>query len=883
MGNPRLHAHGLSQGGSHDTGQLTPASSNVEGPQRGDGESAARHVSKPEASPPVPSPDAEPPRPGSHSAARSCPEIDKLVLRWMSARSGDDIPFYEDVALGSLGVVADRLGIAREEQTGRYRFINAGPEFESQIGHEIADLACDDLAPGYRIGILDCLKRATAHRKPAEGLARCVADGAVATCDVLALPLNNRWGGDLILVYLRQRPVAHDLLGAMYRSTSDGLVALAATVDAGGSPDFQIVSLNGTAATFFGRPEDAICWQLLSDLVPAWGRDGLSAELSRAMARQDRHVFEYAIHRAEAPAVHLRVSVAPIGDLLGVALTDVTEMKHREDSVRLLFENNPMPLLVYRRDGLRVRSVNGAMTQLCGRPAEDLLEQSWPDLFDAGERAALVAAQDRTDGPDAPRSWRLGTGASRTLDVEIYANRLAYRGEDCVLVSVHDVTAQRRAQAQIAYLAHHDDLTGLCNRSLFRKRLGDSLASCRDRGEVLAVLCIDLDHFKRVNDTLGHGAGDRVLRMVGERIAAVIGPEGVAARLGGDEFAVVAAGLSTATEAGNLAEQLIARISAPYLIEGHQAVIGASVGLSLAPGDGSDPDILLHNADIALYRSKTAGRGTLHFFEAGMDEALQARRSLEADLRQALGRNEFELYYQPIVAAGSLAIVGFEALLRWFHPERGAVSPAEFIPVAEEIGIIDTLGGWVLRQACAEAARWPAPCRVAVNLSAAQFRRGDLATSVSDALADSGLDPARLELEITESVFLADSTINLAMLHRLRGLGVAIALDDFGTGYSSLAYLNRFPFDKIKIDRSFIRDMAEDRHGLAIVRAVVSLGDSLGIRTLAEGVETEDQLTRLRQEGCSELQGFHLGRPMPAPRLAALLAPTSVARVCDAA
>ena len=807
------------------------------------------------------------------SGARPCAEVDKLVLRWMSARVGNDIPFYEDVALGSLGAVADRLGIVLEDGPGHFRFLRAGPEFERQIGQDMVDVLCDALAPGYRIGLLDCLRRAVAQRLPAAGLARCVVDGAVATCDVLAMPLRSRWGGDLVLIYLRQRPVAHDLLAAMYRSTSDGLVALAATAGADGAPDFQIVSLNGTAASFFGRPEDAICWKLLSELVLTSTHDRLCAELARAMARQESHVFEYAIRRDDMPAVHLRISVAPVGDLLGVALTDVTEMKGREDSVRLLFENNPMPLLVYQRETLRVRSVNDAMTRLCGRLAEDLLEETWLDLFDAEDRAALAAAaQDPDRSQENQRSWRLTAGSKGPLEVEIYANHLAFEGDDCVLASIHDVTAQRKAQAQVAYLAHHDDLTGLCNRALFRTKLADSLAIGRDRGDLLAVLCIDLDYFKQVNDTLGHGAGDRVLRMAGERIAAVIGPQDVAARLGGDEFAVVATGLSTPAEAGALAERLIARIAAPYLIEGHQAVIGASIGLSLAPGDGSDPDILLHNADIALYRSKTAGRGTLHYFEAGMDEALQARRSLEADLRQALVRGEFELYYQPIVAADSLSILGFEALLRWFHPERGAISPADFIPVAEEIGLIDSLGQWVLHQACAEAARWPAECRVAVNLSAAQFRRGDLASSVSAALAEAGLDASRLELEITESVFLDDSTNNLAMLHRLRSLGVAIALDDFGTGYSSLAYLNRFPFDKIKIDRSFIRDMAENRHGLAIIRAVVSLGNSLGIRTLAEGVETPDQLARLRQEGCSELQGFHLGRPLPAPRLPALLA-----------
>ena len=824
------------------------------------------------------------PLPDPLAAPLAAVEIDKLVRRWMAARQGKDLPLFEDVALGSLGAVADRIGIAREDAPGRFRILHAGPEFERQVGRDLTGVDCDALAPSYRTGIVDCLARAATRLVPSEGVARGLVDGAVATCDVLALPLSNRWGGHLMVVYLRQRPVVQDLLEAMHRSTSDGLVALAAADDRAGRPDFQIVSLNGAAARLFGRPEEALCWRYLSDVMVSWGKNGLDVELSRAMDRQQAHVFEYAVQRRNAEPVHLRISVAPLGDLLGIALTDVTEMKRREDSVRLLFDSNPMPLLVYERGTLAVRRTNDAMLRLCGRSAGDLVAATWPDLFGEEERAAVASKARATVRDDvARRAWRMVTGHGETVEVEVYANALDFDGDDCVLVSVLDVTAQRKAQAQVAYMAHHDDLTGLCNRARFRTHLTDGLAEARTRGETLAVLCIDLDFFKQVNDTLGHGAGDKVLRAVGDRIATAIGPGGVAARLGGDEFAVMMTGLARPAEASALADRIIGRISAPYLVDGHQAVIGASIGISLAPGDGSAPDILLHNADIALYRSKSQGRGAFRFFEAGMDQSLQARRSLEGDLRQALARGEFELFYQPIVAAGSLQVLGFEALLRWFHPGRGAVPPAEFIPVAEEIGVIHAVGDWVLRQACREAARWPDGCRVAVNLSAAQFRRGDLAGSVSAALAEAGLAPARLELEITESVFLDDSADNIALLHRLRGLGVAISLDDFGTGYSSLAYLNRFPFDKIKIDRSFIRDMAEDRHGLAIVRAVVSLGASLGIRTLAEGIETAEQLERLRQEGCSELQGYHLGRPMPAPRLPALLERGVARRLHDAA
>ncbi len=811
-------------------------------------------------------------------APGATPEIDRLVLRWRSSSRGDGLPFYEDVALGSLGLLADHLALARLEPPGAVRLLRAGAGFEGEVGRDLSNTSLDELASNYRLPLADCLRRATASGQPASGLARCLVEGSMATCDLLALPLHSRWGGDLVLCYMRRRPVMHELLDAIYRSTGDGLLALAAVGGGEGSPDFQVVSLNAPAAGLFGRPEEVIRWQLVSDLVPRWGEDALRDELHRVLASQRPREFEYEAVRSGGGRTWLRVSVAPLGDLLGVALTDVTEMKRREDSVRLLFAANPMPLVVYERASLRLRRVNDAAVRLCGRPADDLLAQGWPGLFAPEQRAALLAQAHDASGGDAPRpSWRIAS-ARGFVEVEIYTNELVDDGAACVLASLHDVTEQRRAQVQVAYLAHHDELTGLCNRTLFRTRLLDGLARARDGGGILAILCIDLDFFKQVNDTLGHGAGDQVLREVGARIACAIGPADVAARLGGDEFAVIARGLSGPDAAAGLAERLIARIAAPYAIDRRQVVIGASIGLSIAPGDGSDPDILLGNADIALYRSKAEGRGCFHFFEAGMDGKLVARRSLEADLRQALVRGEFELFYQPIVDAASLAIQGFEALLRWFHPDRGAVSPADFIPIAEEIGAIDAIGAWVLRSACAEAARWPGDCRVAVNLSPAQFRRGDLPAAVSEALGAAGLDPRRLELEITESVFLTDSADHLDVLHRLRALGVAISLDDFGTGYSSLAYLNRFPFDKIKIDRSFIRDMAEDRHGLAIIRAVVSLGASLGIRTLAEGVETAEQRERLRAEGCTELQGFLLGRPMPAPRLPALLAGLPEAR-----
>jgi diguanylate cyclase (GGDEF)-like protein len=386
------------------------------------------------------------------------------------------------------------------------------------------------------------------------------------------------------------------------------------------------------------------------------------------------------------------------------------------------------------------------------------------------------------------------------------------------------------------------------------------------------VLCLDLDHFKSVNDTLGHPVGDELLRAVSQRLTQCLGGDDVVARLGGDEFAVIQMAIGAPNDAGTLASQLIEVVSRPYDIAGHEVLIGVSIGIAVAPGDGVTADELLRNADLALYRAKAEGRGAFHFFEPEMDRQVQARRALEIDLRKAYSNDEFELYYQPLVNLESGEVSGFEALLRWHHPERGMVSPVEFIPLAEEIGLIVQIGEWVLRQACAEAATWPDDIKVAVNLSPVQFRSRTLVQVVLSALAYSRLSPDRLELEITESVLLGDNEANLATLHQLRELGARISMDDFGTGYSSLRYLRSFPFDKIKIDQSFVRDMVERPDCVAIVRAVAGLGLSLGIATTAEGVETQAQLQRVRAEGCTEVQGYLFSRPIPASGIAAVLA-----------
>ncbi|APO71141.1 GGDEF/EAL domain-containing protein (plasmid) [Rhizobium gallicum] len=438
-------------------------------------------------------------------------------------------------------------------------------------------------------------------------------------------------------------------------------------------------------------------------------------------------------------------------------------------------------------------------------------------------------------------------------------------------VATHeDVTESVRAEEQIKHMAGHDPLTGLPNRTLLREKLEKELA-LGNGGKRCALLCLDLDHFKRANDTLGHAVGDLLLKAVTDRLKTCLGEGDSVARLGGDEFVVFQEEVQTKERAAALAQRLVNAIGETFIVEGQPVQIGVSIGIAIAPDDGDTADGVLKNADTALYKAKTDGGGTYCFFEPAMDAGIQKRRKLEVDLRQAIAGRQFEIYYQPQVNAGTEEVVGFEALLRWHHPERGLVSPADFIPLAEETGLIVPLGEWVLRQACKDAASWPGHVRVAVNLSPVQFRSPSLTHTVISALADSGLSAFQLELEITESVLLTDSKTALATLHHIKGLGVRIAMDDFGTGYSSLSYLRLFPFDKIKIDQSFIRELGDSKDCAAIVKAVVDLGSSLGITTTAEGVETTDQLDQVRERGCTEIQGYFFGKPLPFSHVEKLL------------
>jgi diguanylate cyclase (GGDEF)-like protein len=434
-----------------------------------------------------------------------------------------------------------------------------------------------------------------------------------------------------------------------------------------------------------------------------------------------------------------------------------------------------------------------------------------------------------------------------------------------------EIADREESQARSQYLAYHDSLTGLGNRLLFKEQLEEALKDVSITPHPLAVLFLDLDGFKAVNDTLGHSIGDLLLKSVATKLRDILPRTDRIARLGGDEFAILQI---SATQLGSsiaLAKKIIEVVGQPSSIDGHDVTVGASVGIAVAHPGNMNTENFLKSADLAMYSAKSDGRGTYRMFDPEMDAIVQARRLLERDMRTALAQDGFRLFYQPLVNLQTKKVTAFEALMRWQHPERGMVPPSDFIPVAEEMGLIVQLGEWALRQACAEATEWPDGICVSVNLSPLQFSKGNLVSSVMSASASAGLPASRLELEITESVLLEKSERNITILNQLRDLGVRISMDDFGTGYSCIGYLRSFPFDKIKIDQSFVRDLLVDEGSLAIVRAIAGLGVSFGMITTAEGVETEEQMRCLNLEGCIEVQGYLYSKPVPASEVVAVL------------
>jgi diguanylate cyclase (GGDEF)-like protein/PAS domain S-box-containing protein len=556
------------------------------------------------------------------------------------------------------------------------------------------------------------------------------------------------------------------------------------------------------------------------------------------------------------------------GGIIGLRV-DITELKQREASFRLMFDSNPVPMIVCALSDERILGVNDAAVEHYGYSRAEFEKLTIRSL--QAFESEPPWSGERSSDEQAARTWKHVRADGSLIDLAIYSRHLVYGDQPAVLLALMDITERKRAEARLAFMAQHDGLTGLPNRNLLRQYMDETLQHTRRSADKAAVLVLGLDNFKAVNDSLGHGIGDKLLRGVAKRLRSTLREEDTLARLNSDEFAIVQSGLTRPEDAVLLARRLLEAIGDPYLLEGHSIVIGASIGIAMAPGDGDESEKLLKNADMALSRAKNDSRGTFSFFESGMDARAQSRRKIEIDLRDAIQNDVLRPYYQPLIDLSTGRITGFEALVRWPHPERGMISPAEFIPVAEETGLINSLGGLMLRRACMDAAQWPDEVRVAVNLSPLQFRVGNLLSVVMDALKQSGLPASRLELEITETLLLEKSSQVLATLHALRALGVRISMDDFGTGYSSLSYLRSFPFDKIKIDQSFVRDLAANRDAQAIVRSIISLGIGLGVTITAEGVETEAELSCLRAEGCHEGQGFLFSRARPNAEIIGLL------------
>ena len=543
-----------------------------------------------------------------------------------------------------------------------------------------------------------------------------------------------------------------------------------------------------------------------------------------------------------------------------------------------LIDQIPDLLFVKDRAGKFVIA-NAAVTRAYGFQNDGLIGKSDHDLHpielaDEFSKHEQQIIDSGTPQFNMQESFSNSEGVTKWYSTTKVPLRDHHEGVTVGLIGIaRDVTERRQMEEQLVHMAHYDALTQLPNRTLFLDRLNAALSDRREKNNTVSLLYIDLDGFKMINDTAGHHTGDILLQKVSNRLREIFEDGNTVARLGGDEFAAIQIfnndqGRETSM---CLAERIIEALILPHDIQGHVITVGATIGIAIAPEDDDNPDALLRDADIALYQAKAERRGAIRFFEPEMSTRVKARNVLENDLRKALKSNSFELYYQPMVDLASNEVCGFEALIRWNHPEQGLITPLDFIGIAEETGLIIPIGKWILHEACRQAALWPESIKVAVNLSPVQFKSENLLQDVVLALSTSLLSPRRLELEITESVFLFDSDTNLELLKKVRKLGVEISLDDFGTGYSSLSYLRLFPFNKIKIDRSFVSDLDANPGCLAIIRAVSHLASDLGMKTIAEGIETKEQLNKLIAEGCQEGQGYLFSRPLPADKATSLI------------
>ena len=654
---------------------------------------------------------------------------------------------------------------------------------------------------------------------------------AAIRVDLIAAALGAAWGGSITALFAIATPAQQMFLGI-----------LAAGM------------MNAGTATFRTRQRAAILYlaMFIPGLLISFVQVNTASGLAALGLLFSYTVFLYSQIRLGAErfdvGAHRERDLSQSNETIALLLNDFTEQ-----GSDWLFELDG--------DG-RVLDPSPRLAQACCRPKETLIAKPFLDLFDHGQERGILASHLRRSRPFRHQVISLTVGDAQHW-WSISARPV---GEGRWRGVCSDITAQRHAEEKVSYMAHYDGLTDLPNRFM----LSESLYHALNRDEAVAgLLCLDLDNFKVINDTLGHPVGDKLLKAVARRLESCAEGSEVVSRLGGDEFAI----LIPAAQMGTIekvAQDIIDALSEPFSLGDHDVVIGTSIGIALAPQDGDNVDALLRNADLALYSAKSLGRNRAVWFEPGMDEAAQARRLIEMDLRSALGKGELKLHYQTLVDMETEQTSGYEALIRWEHPARGTVMPDVFIPIAEETGLIIQIGEWVIRQAVHDLSNWEPHIGVAINLSPAQMRSPSLIATIANAIARTEVDPARICLEITETVLMQDTDVNIETLHMLRALGVQVALDDFGTGYSSLNYLRSFPFSKIKIDRCFISDIDSREDCQAIVRSVVGLATSLGMKTTAEGVERTEQMDMLRMQGCNEVQGFLFSRAVALEELSDL-------------
>jgi diguanylate cyclase (GGDEF)-like protein/PAS domain S-box-containing protein len=676
--------------------------------------------------------------------------------------------------------------------------------------------------------------------------------------------------------------VAKEQSEAANRANADLVTAVYFANDAiiGLSPDGVIRTWNPAANRIYGLPAGQVVGQNITTLWPEAQRSDVAATLADVSNGQVSSTLETLHVNPEGRIAHISVSAAPVishtGDVSALIVTarDISGRVRTEQALRLsqehlasVFRNAWVGLNQSDASG-RYNLVNDRFCEIVGRTRDELMQLSHFDISHPDDSVMyaplLKELQASGNGFVVEKRYVRPDGSSVWVRNSVSPAPDPFGNIAGLVTVVEDITERKQAADRISHMAYHDALTGLANRTQLNDRLAHALARAEHDANCFAVLALDLDRFKVVNDTLGHDAGDLLLAQVADRLRSAVRSADTVARVGGDELVVIQTGVAQPGAATELSRRLTAQLSEPFDIGGRQVTVGVSVGIALYPVHGTTAETLLQNADVALYQAKKSGRGSFRFFDAAADFCLSHQHTLAADLRRAIETSALHLYFQPLFTCEAEELVGFEALLRWQHPLLGPIPPLDIILVAEESGLIMALGLWILEEACSKAARWPEKLRVAVNLSTAQFRDSHLADRIMEVLQRTGLPAERLELEVTETLYIDNIDRALSILHALKRAGVGIALDDFGTGYSSLSYLRSFPFDKIKIDRSFVQALTVDANALPLVQAILAMGHNLNLRVTAEGVETQQQMNLLRREGCDEIQGFLLGRPMPA-------------------